>query len=712
MNGDIFLLFAGRFLRRQLRIESKMKFEQWTTVSPNEAAASELRKSGISPLAALVLAGRGVATGADAEAFLACGAELLHDPLLMRDMPAAVARINEALEQNETIAVYGDYDVDGITSTCLLTSYLASRGARVTSYIPDRLTEGYSLNTDALTRLRLKGARLLITVDCGITNRKEADFARGIGMDVIITDHHECKDELPCAVAVVNPHRPDCPYPFKHLAGVGVALKLILALTPEERRSAVLTEYADLAAIGTVADVMELTGENRTIVTMGLRQLEHTRRPGLEMLIQESGLAGKAVTSTSIGFTLAPRINAAGRMGCPSVAAQLLLTNDRSEAAALAQTLCDLNRERQLIEQDIYAQCLTLLEQKPELAQGAIVLAGTQWHQGVVGIVASRLTERFSAPAFMICLDEGRGKGSCRSYGGFNLFHALEQCEDLLEGFGGHELAAGFTILEENIPAFRAKMAHLAAQYTAEHQIASTLRVDADLADAELLTLENVDDLNRLEPFGTGNPQPVFSLTGATVNAITPVGKGRHTRLKVSQGDKHFDAILFSCPPEETGLTAGGRADLAFHAQINVFRSNRSVQLTIVDWKAAPSLSQLDKMLYERWKQGDRFSDQELAMLVPERQDFVAVWRYLSAHAASNLFQESPIRLARNIARSAGQWEPYSRTMICLEVLQERGLIRFTHRANQLQIRIQPTRNKVDLEASQIMRALRSMIDL
>ena len=712
MNGDIFLLFAGRYLRRQLRIESKMKFEQWTTASPNEAAASELRRSGISPLAALVLAGRGVATGADAEAFLACGAELLHDPYLMQDMPAAVARINEALEQNETIAVYGDYDVDGITSTCLLTSYLASRGAKVMSYIPDRLTEGYSLNTDALTRLRLKGARLLITVDCGITNRKEADFARGIGMDVIITDHHECKDELPRAVAVVNPHRPDCPYPFKHLAGVGVALKLVLALTPEKQRGAVLAEYADLAAIGTVADVMDLTGENRAIVTMGLKQLEHTRRPGLEMLIQESGLAGKTVTSTSIGFTLAPRINAAGRMGCPSVAAQLLLTNDRSEAAALAQTLCDLNRERQLIEQDIYAQCLTLLEQKPELAQGAIVLAGTQWHQGVVGIVASRLTERFSAPAFMICLDEGKGKGSCRSYGGFNLFHALEQCEELLEGFGGHELAAGFTILEENIPAFRAKMTQLAAQYTAEHQITSTLRVDADLADAELLTLENVDDLTRLEPFGTGNPQPVFSLTGVTVNTITPVGKGRHTRLKVSQGDKHFDAILFSCPPEETGLTAGGRADLAFHAQINVFRSNRSVQLTIVDWKAAPSLSQLDRMLYERWKQGDRFSDQELAMLVPERQDFVAVWRYLSAHAASNLFQESPIRLARNIARSAGQWEPYSRTMICLEVLQERGLIRFTHRANQLQIRIQPTRNKVDLEASQIMRALRGMIDL
>jgi single-stranded-DNA-specific exonuclease len=688
-----------------------MKFEQWNTAPANEAGAIALQKSGISPLAALVLSSRGIDTGAAAADFLACGAELLHDPMLMQDMPLAVQRIEQALEQGETIAVFGDYDVDGITSTCLLTSYLKSRGGNVIAYIPDRLTEGYSLNTSALTRLRLKGAKLLITVDCGITSRKEAAFAKGIGMDVVITDHHECKDELPDAIAVVNPHRPDCPYPFKHLAGVGVALKLVLALTPESRRSAVLQEYVDLAAIGTVADVMDLRGENRAIVTLGLNQLAHTRRPGLEMLIQESGLADKTITSTSIGFTIAPRINAAGRMGCPEVAARLVLTEDRQEAAELAQQLCELNRERQLIEQDIYTQCLEILEQQPELAEGAIVLAGDQWHQGVVGIVASRLTEKFSAPAFMICLDGGKGKGSCRSFGGFNLFHALEQCEDLLEGFGGHELAAGFTILEENIAPFRAKMSRLMLEYAAEHQIKSTLKVDAQLQDASLLTLNNVDDLTNLEPFGTGNPQPVFSLTGVTVNTITPVGKGRHTRLRISQGDLHFDAILFSCPPEETGLTAGGRADLAFNAQINVFRSNRSVQLTIVDWRAAPSLSQLDKMLYERWKQGDQFTVQELSLLVPERRDFVAVWRYLSAHAASNLFQESPARLAKNIARSAGQWEPYSRTMICLEVLQERGLICFTHQSNQLQIRIQPTRNKVDLEASHIMRALRSMLE-
>ena len=688
-----------------------MKFEQWNTAPENKAAAIALQKSGISPLSALVLSGRGIDSETAATDFLACGTELLHDPMLMKDMSVAVQRIERALEQGETIAVFGDYDVDGITSTCLLSSYLAQRGGKVIPYIPDRLTEGYSLNTDALTKLRLKGTRLLITVDCGITNRSEADFARAIGMDVVITDHHECKDELPRAIAVVNPHRPDCPYPFKQLAGVGVALKLILALTPMEKRNMVFCHYVDLAAIGTVADVMDLRGENRAIVALGLQQLAHTNRPGLAALIQESGLAEKTITSTSIGFTLAPRINAAGRMGCPEVAAKLLLTQDRQEAFELAQALCELNRERQLIEQDIYAQCLTALEQQPELQQAAIVLADDQWHQGVVGIVASRLTERFSSPAFMICLDNGKGKGSCRSYGGFNLFQALEKCEALLEGFGGHELAAGFTILEENIPAFRAKMSQLVERYTAEHQITSTLQIDAHLDDASLLTLDNVGDLSHLEPFGTGNPQPIFSLTGVTVNAVTPIGKGRHTRLRITHSDQSFDAILFSCSPEETGLNAGGKADFAFHAQINEFRSNRSVQLSIVDWKVTPSLSQLDRMLYERWKQGDQFSGQELAMLTPERQDFVAVWRYLSAHAASSLFQESPVRLARNIARSSGQWEPYSRTMICLEVLQERGLIRFTHQANQLQIRIQPTRSKVDLEASHIMRTLRSMID-
>ena len=690
-----------------------MKYEQWNPAPRDDDAAARLQAQGISPLAAMVLAGRGIVTPEDAHAFLSLDDHLLHDPMLMRDMAPAVARIQAALEQKEVIAVYGDYDVDGITSTCLLSTFLASQGASVLSYIPDRLSEGYSLNTDAITKLRLKGAKLLITVDCGITNRKEASFAQGIGMDVIITDHHECKDELPQAVAVVNPHRPDCPYPFKHLAGVGVALKLALALTPPERRVAVMRAYADLAAIGTVADVMSLTGENRIIVSLGLRALARTGRPGLQMLIRECGLEGKNISSSSIGFSLAPRLNASGRMGCPQVALELLTTRDPRRGTELAQTLCDLNRERQLIEQDIFTQCLEILEARPDYARDAIVLASRDWHQGVVGIVASRLSERFSVPAFMICLDaEGHGKGSCRSYGGLNLFQTLEGCGDLLEGFGGHELAAGFTILEDRVDAFRSKVQALARQWSSAHSVSSSLTVDAVLEDARLITLANVQDLLRLEPFGSGNPQPVFVLPGVTVTAIAPVGKGRHSRMKVTRDGCSFDAILFSYAPEATGLHPGSRTDLAFYPQINQFRGSRTIQLLVTDWKPQPTLAQLNQLLYERWKAGDRFSRRELQLLVPERQDFVAVWRYLSAHAAADLYQESPVRLARNIARSVGQHESYARTMICLEVLQERGLIYLTSRPNVVQVRLRRVSSKVDLEASEIMRNLRQMLDL
>ena len=688
-----------------------MKYEQWTPVPRDDHAVNTLKQVGVTPLAALVLAGRGVTNKAEAVSFLNSGVELMHDPFLLKDMELAVSRITLALERNETIAVFGDYDVDGITSTCLLTAFLRSLGANVIPYIPDRLSEGYSLNTNAITRLRLKGVRLLITVDCGITNISEAAFARGIGVDVIITDHHECKEELPRAVAVVNPRRPDCPYPFKQLAGVGVALKLALAMTPEMQRERVLLEYADLAAVGTVADVMALTDENRSIVSLGLKLLTQPRRPGLQMLLRECGLEEKVLSSTNIGYTLAPRINASGRMGCPMVAAELILTEDPQRGAALAQSLCDLNRERQAIEQQIFTECIEILDSSPALAQDAIVLAGKEWHQGVVGIVASRLAERYNVPAFMICLDREKGKGSCRSYGEFNLFHALEECSEVLEGYGGHELAAGFTILEAQIDDFRGRMQRIAHQWRAEHPHISSLQIDAELDDARLLSLKNVSDLQYLEPFGAGNPQPIFSMRGCTVSAMSAIGKGRHTRLKISRDGCTLDAILFSVAPEDSGLQLGMRTDLVFYPQVNHFRGNRSVQLTITDWKPLPSLSQIDRSLYQRWKDGEHFSQQELQMLVPERQDFVTVWRYLSAHAAVDLYRESPIRLAKNIARAAGQHEAYSRTMICLEVMKERGLIHMINDTNQVQIRIRPVNGKVDLEASAIMLELRHMLE-
>ena len=688
-----------------------MKYERWLIPETDDAAVEALMDAGYPYLVSTVLASRGVVTPEQAAAHLDRERSLVYSPFLMRDMDKAVARIDRALAGGETIAVFGDYDVDGITSTCLLTDYLRSRGAAVLMHIPRRIEEGYGLGCDAIRALAEQGVTLIVTVDCGITGVEETAFAATLGVDLVITDHHECKDELPAACAVVDPHRPDCGFPFKHLAGVGVALELVLALGGAERESALFSRYCTLAAIGTIADVMRMEGENRTIVQCGLEGIDRSDFTGLHALLREAGLTGRPVSSVQIGFVLAPRINAAGRMGRAELAAELLLTQDPAKAERLARELCDLNRERQSVEQDIFRCAIEQMDTLAPTERNALVLSSEEWHQGVVGIVASRLSEKFSCPSFMIHLAGGMGKGSCRSYGGFNLFKALEECDDLLEGFGGHELAAGFTILNENVDAFRSKMQLLASRWQAEHPCVSTLPVDAVLDDANLITLESVTDLQHLEPFGTGNPQPTFVLTGASISSITPVGKGRHTRLRVTRDGCSFDAILFSYAPEATGLQIGARADLAFYPQINVFRGTRSIQLMLLDVKAAPSLAQLDRMLYERWKQGESFHTKELQMLIPERQDFVAVWRYLSAHAASNLFRESPMKLARNISRAAGLRETYARTMICLEVLQERGLIHFDTQPNAVQIRIQPVQGKVDLEASEILRSLRAMLD-
>ncbi|MBQ9166250.1 MAG: single-stranded-DNA-specific exonuclease RecJ, partial [Oscillospiraceae bacterium] len=526
-----------------------MKYDKWNILSGDPEAAAALEAAGVPPLPALVLCARGLDTPEKAIEFLRTDLSLLPDPFLLRDMDKAVPRLEQALKGQELICVYGDYDVDGITATCLLTSYLSQRGGRVVPYVPNRLTEGYSLNTAAIDLLHEQGVSLIVTVDCGITNVQETEYAKSLGMDVIITDHHECKDVLPEAAAVINPHRPDCAYPFQSLAGVGVALKLVLAMTPEQRREQVLQTYSDLAAIGTVADVMDLGGENRAIVALGLNQLGSNCRPGLAALIHEAGQENRSLTAGAISFSLAPRINAAGRMGCPELAVQLLLTTDPQEAEIRARQLCTLNRNRQTVELAIFESCQEHLRRHPREAQGAIVLASPEWHQGVVGIVASRLSERYQAPTFMICLEQGKGKGSCRSWGQFNLFQALEQCSDLLESFGGHELAAGFTILEERIPAFRARMSALALQWQAEHPASTALTVDVLLPDARLLTREHIRSLEILEPNGTGNPTPVFALERVTVAGFSRVGGGRHTRLQLRKNGTVFDGIYFSATP-------------------------------------------------------------------------------------------------------------------------------------------------------------------
>ena len=675
-----------------------MKYKQWNRASCPLERRRVLEEAGFTALAALALYARGLDTPEKAAAFLAADRGQLQDPMEMRDMDRAAGRVAQALERGERIAVYGDYDVDGITSTCLLTDFLRREGGEVLPYIPDRLEEGYGLNREALDTLCQEGVRLVVTVDGGITAVEEADYARELGMDLVITDHHECKAQLPRAMAVVDPHRSDCPYPFKSLAGVGVALKLVLALGGPDRQRELLERYADLAAIGTVADVMNLTGENRTIVRLGLEVLRHTARPGLKALLRQAGMEERPLTSVAIGYTLAPRLNASGRMGRANLAAELLLTADPARGEELAVELCQLNRERQAIEAEIYDQCIPLVQALPQNRRYALVLAGEQWHQGVVGIVASRLADRYSCPTFMICLQDGKGKGSCRSFAGFNLFAALEHCTDLLESFGGHALAAGFTILEENIPAFAQAMNDYVCACTGGKEMVAALDIDAE-----------VEDLDLLEPCGAGNPKPVFSLSGCMVTALSEVGGGRHLKLKLSAGGRSLDAIFFSTTAAEAGVAVGERVDAAFTPQVNEYRGWRSVQLQLCDLRPALTRAQAERALYEKFRRGESLTPAEAAALLPSREEFVVLWRYLQGHAQPSPLEETAHRLARNIARSAGKRETVMRTLVCLEVFDERGLIQLEHTTDHLHIALCQVEGKVDLEASWILRRLREM---
>ena len=682
-----------------------MRYKQWKIAHPSPEGRAQLERAGIPSLLACVLSARGVTEPEQAWKLLTPGEEPLLDPMLLKDMDRAVLRVTRALKRGETIAVYGDYDVDGITATCLLTDCLTRLGGRVRSYIPDRLEEGYGLNQEAVLHLAQQGVTLIITVDCGITAAREVEFARELGIDVVITDHHECKQAIPEAAAVVDPHRPDCPYPFKGLAGVGVALKLAMAAAGPDRAGLVFREYADLAAVGTVADVMPMTGENRTIVQTGLAALAHPRRVGLAQLMDEAGLGDKPVTSVSIGYTLAPRINAAGRMGQADLAAELLLTRDPGRAAALAQELCALNRERQTIECEIFQECVQRLERRPQ--SGIILLADEHWHQGVVGIVASRLTEKYSCPAFMVCLDQGMGKGSCRSWGGVNLFHLLTQCQDLLEGFGGHAMAAGFTVREENIPALERRLRQLVLEEQAGEELPSLLEIDAAVLPQEL-TVEAVEALDALEPCGAGNPRPVLVLTGAHVISAAQVGRGRHLKLRLEGRGVPLDAIFFSVDGSELGLTPGCRVDVAFYPQINDFRGVRSVQLQVVDLRHAMTRAQLEQSIYEKYRRGEPLSPQEAQSLLPTRAEFVCLWRYLERQCAGQTFLEDTLaRIAQKSARSGGQSERPNHTLVCLEVMEERGLISLERQSGRVQITLHRLEHKVDLNASAILRRLR-----
>lgn len=680
-----------------------MKYPQWNIGRPSKEDVACLQEAGYSYLLSTLLSGRGIRTVEQAAALLAREESLTMSPFLMRDMDKAVDRIQRAIAQGETIAVFGDYDVDGITSTCLLSDYLRSCGVPCLRFIPRRIEDGYGLSKESIQGLREQGATLMVTVDCGITGNDEVDFANAIGMDVIITDHHECKDTLPNAVAVVNPHRSDCHYPFKSLAGVGVALKLVLALGGDNREDALFARYATLAAIGTVADVMKMEGENRTIVRAGLEQLPHSDFVGIHALLKEAGLQGKVITSVQIGFVLAPRINAAGRMGAADLAADLLEATDPARAELLAQELCELNRQRQSVEQTICADAEVCLQSMGEEHRSALVLSSEQWHQGVVGIVASRLSEKYACPSFMIHLKDGQGKGSCRSYGGFNLYAALEHCSDLLDGFGGHELAAGFTIQEENIPALRTRMNRYVRSVTHGQVAVCTLDIDADISVPGELTLNELEQLEQLEPYGAGNPRPVFALLGAMVDNLQSVGQGKHLKLRLSKGLSRFDGIFFSATMEDCGINVGDRVDVAFHLQANTFRGNTTLQMQLIDLRPSlsPSRHEAESLaLLERLKTGAPITAQERSRLSASRDQFGAYWKAIEPQLRTGAWETPTLPLLRQLAAVTCGSEGFLRAALSLEVFAERNLLRLQRNGDQLTLTLAPIAGKVDLFAS------------
>ena len=690
-----------------------MKFTKWRIAPEHPEAQARLTAAGYPYLVSAVLAGRGVETPEQAAAFLEREQSLAYSPFLMKDMDKAAARIQQALSDGEKIAVFGDYDVDGITATCILVDYLQSRGADVVHYIPRRIEDGYGLSCDAIQVLYDRGVRLLITVDCGITGVEEVDFANSLGMDVVITDHHECREVLPRAAAVVDPHRADCAYPFKHLAGCGVALKLVLALGGPDREEPLFARYCTLAAIGTVADVMQMSGENRTIVSRGLATLEHSDFIGLHALLREAGLSGKEISSVQIGFVLAPRINAAGRMGAADKAAELLLCTDPAAAEAMAKELCALNRERQNVEQDIYTQAEEMIDRMPERQRSALVLESSRWHQGVVGIVASRLSEKYSRPSFMIHLNGSTGKGSCRSWGGFNLFAALENCKDLLLGFGGHELAAGFTIDRDNIPAFRDRMNEYARSYCGGQQPESALEIDVAIAHPAAVTLEELEALSVLEPYGSGNARPLFCLLGATLLRTQNVGQNRHLKLRLGKGCAQFDGIFFSTVAERCGCTVGDRVDAAFYLQINEFRGSRTVQLQMVDLRPSLYASGREQEaldLVERCRAGESLPARDARRALPGREQFAAAWRCLERVLPPEGRTVAYLPALRALASEIGGAEPFLRSALCLEVFRDRGLLTMEREGDAVTLVLQRDR-RASLDDAPLVAALKQSME-
>jgi single-stranded-DNA-specific exonuclease len=672
----------------------------------------------IHPLCAKLLINRGYTDIESANAFINKSDSFLYNPYLLKDVRKATSRIKRALENDEKITIYGDYDVDGVTSVSILYMYLKERGADVDYYIPTREGEGYGLNVGAFNAIKENGTKLIITVDTGITAIDEIAYAYTIGLEVVVTDHHQCRPELPVCEAVVNPRRCDCEYPFKELSGVGVIFKVLCALEMDLvnfgeynlfTMKDMCKRYIDLVTIGTIADVMPLYDENRIMVYMGLSMIASTSNIGIRALFRAVGIDdSKKITSSMIGYTIAPRINAAGRIGNASRAVQLFLATSPHAADIIAEELCVTNKERQQTENIIFDEALAQIEKEIDVVNDSVIVLSSQhWHQGVIGIVASKITELFGKPSILISFDETEsspedlGKGSARSINGLNMVQALTACEDLLVKYGGHELAAGLSIERKNLESFRKRLNEYAKMQIASSDCTIKTHVEAEISEKEV-TMESVNEISKLEPYGAKNPEPIFILKDLHIVEIAPLSMGKHTRIFFEKNDYGLPSICFGHNLINEGFSIGDSVDVLCSISINEFRGNKSVQLIIRDidysdwtWNEIEEIENEFSML----KSGEYICSEKS---IPKRDEFAAVYKLLRDLGYTKGKQITIMKLMASLPNIS-----YLKALIILEVFAECELIEWEHISTATYyIKKIETTEKKNLYATPLMRAL------
>ena len=673
-----------------------MSRRKWVVNEIDKALACEIADVyDIDPFAALLLVSRGITEKEEIESFFS--SELnLSDPFTLKDMDKAVERIDRAMENDEKIAVYGDYDADGVTATALVCEYLNMNGCRVVPYIPDRNSEGYGLNCEAIRSLCEMGVSLIITVDNGISALEEAKYIKELGMDLVITDHHKVGQTLPEAVAVINPHREDCPSRFKHFAGVGVAFKLVSALCGDSEEA--LSMFADLVTIGTVGDIVSLTGENRTIVKKGLELLNEGAGLGIEQLKNVAGVSEKELTSSSVAFSLVPRINAIGRTGHASGALELLMSEDFEQAADIASEIDRSNAGRQEIEREITLEAQRQIEENPEMLNNRVLIfSGENWHGGVIGIVAARLVQKYGKPCLVITDDGVEAKGSARSIDGFSLYECISSAADLLTHYGGHVLAAGFGMKSENLPLFKKAVEDYAK--TVEMPFPK-LEIDCRLRP-DFITADILDVIDSLEPFGAGNPQPMFGLFGMTLTGIQPIGGGKHLRLTFRKGTANATGLLFGMTQNEFAYTIGDTVDLAVRLEKNEYMGQVKVSIYIKEMRMSATDDELylkSKRLYEKIMRKDRLTAKEARFALPERQQVANVFRFIRDSGGWSF--DTDILCYR----LGGDGSDAVKVLVCVEVLCELGIFRKEGES----ILPHNLQNKVNLEDSDLMKYLKN----